>query len=163
MIFLLFGCATRIDHASAPQELIDVAQNFQIEEGKGRVYFFMGRLNGDGAQINEATEIYVNDNRIVTLGNKDEYAFIDLTPGTYALKSVFISSGAGLGDYPPVNFEIKTGDIKFLAITPFNQIPPATYALGAIGVLGGGNMVTILIEDETYKNKISQYKLISLD
>lgn len=84
LLFMLTACATKINHPSAPQEQINNAKSFNVHPEKVRVHFFMGKYNGDGFQLNEAMEIYVNEIKVVSLGNKNEYAFIDLSPGNYS-------------------------------------------------------------------------------
>jgi len=163
LLILLPSCATIINHPPAPQEQIDKAQNFEVEKGKARVHFFLGKYNGEKPQLNEAMEIYVNEKKVVTLGNKDEFAAIDLLPGSYAFKCKGLSPGSGMATPVPLEMRVESGELVFLAATFFDKTPGVAYLFGAVGALAGKNFIYTFVKDDNFRQVIGKYKLISLD
>lgn len=163
LLLLLTSCATRINYPPAPQEQVNIVQNFEIESGKGRVHFFVGKYNGTGVQLNEAVDVFVNEEKVVTLGNKSEFAVIDLSPGDYSFKCQGISTGSDMATPVPTEIEIKSGDLIFLAANFYDKTSNIAYLFGAVGAIAGKNYIYSFVKDNNYKQLINQYKLIPLN
>jgi hypothetical protein len=163
LMFLLSTCAVRIDHPPASQDQIAKAQDFNVDEGASRTYFFLGKYDGTGTQLNQAMDVYVNEKKIVTLGNKNEFAVSDLKPGKYSFRCKDTGSDSSLADYIPLEADIKSGESLFLACTFFNKSPRTSYLFGAIGAVAQMKLVWTFVEDKSFKQNISNYTLIDLD
>ena len=163
LLLILSSCATKIDHPSAPHDYVSKIQNFEIEPDKGRIHFFIGKFNGDKAQLNEAFEVFINEEKIVTLGNKSEFATIDLSPGVYSLKCQAISAGSGIATSVPIDIEVKQQDLVFLAANFYLKTSNNAYLFGAVGAIAGNNYIYTFARDNTYRKAMPEYKLISLE
>jgi len=92
-------------------------------------------------QLNEVMEIYVNEKKVVTLGNKDEFAAIDLLPSSYAFKCKGLSPGSGMATPVPIEMRVESVELVFLAGTFFDKTPGAAYLFGVVSALAGKNFV----------------------
>jgi hypothetical protein len=167
LMFLFSACANRINHPPASQDQLTKAQNFNVDVGTSRTYFFLGKYDGTGTQLNQAMDVYVNEKKIVTLGNKNEFAISDLKPGKYSFKCKDTGSDSNLADYIPLEAEIKSGESLFLACTFFNKSSGTSNLFGAVGaavqIATQMKLVWTFVEDKSFKQNISNYILIDLD
>jgi hypothetical protein len=165
LLLLLSSCATKINHPPAPQEQIDKAQNFEIKKGTAKVYFFLGKAHmgsTEGGQLNEAMDLFINEKKFVTLGNQDEYAVVDLSPGSYSFKCKAISTGSGIATPVPLEMRIENGELIFLAANFFAKTPGAAFLLGPLGAMANDYSYAF-VRDDNLKQTIGKYKLISSD
>lgn len=163
--FFLTACAgTRINHPPAPLQQQSIVEQFHLNENESRVHFFSGEfINklGWGVTYNEAFEVYINDVKVGVIGNKNEYMAIDLRPGIYNFKWVYIGP-------PPVTppevlqLSIKNKELIFLKANMYEETPTA-----AILLANPGKVFTKFIlrfdQDLSSKNNMREYTLISLN
>lgn len=168
--FFLTACATRINNPIAPLQQQSTVEQFQLDENVSRVHFFFGELfmkNSSGIKMNEVAELYINNVKIGLIGNNQEYIAIDLNPGHYNFKWMPIGSGSGSCEPEPLQLSISNNDLIFLKanMRDASTTAPGTMLFGAIGALAGTSvkLITYLAPDTGLKDKIKEFKLISLN
>ena len=166
--FLLAACGSRIEHPAAPAHQQSVVENFELDKNEARVHFFSGELflkNNSGIKMNESIEFYVNDKKIGLIGNNKEYIAISLPPGSYNFKWMpIIGSESCLPE--PFTLSLSDNELIFLTanMRDASSTSPAAYLFGAIGAALGTNVkvISYFEQDIAIKDKINEYKLISL-
>lgn len=152
------GCATKLTHPIAGQVDQDIVKTCKVEPNTARVAFFTGyiRMYGKDNTHNEAVDILVNDQKVGTIGNKDEYIVVDLPPGKYSFSWQLFSS---ITKTRPIKTELvlTDKDLVFLE-TNLALIETPSMAFGAIGAL----MTAGNIEFEaSFINRYSKGKAIT--
>lgn len=168
--FFLTACATRISHPPAPLQQQSIVEQFQLNGNESRVHFFLGDLfmkNDSGIKMNEAAKIYVNNVKIGSIGNNQEYIAIDLHPALYNFKWMPIGTGSGYCESESLQLFISNNELMFLKanMRDASTTAPGAMLFGAIGALAGTNVkiITYFEPDTGLKDKIKEFKLISLN
>ena len=86
VVLLLIGCVTKMEHPSASLPDQQDVRNFVVEKGLARVHFYLGtaEIYGRKTPMNQAFEIFINNQSAGIVGNKDEFIVADLYPGEYS-------------------------------------------------------------------------------
>ena len=161
--FFLTACVTRINHHPAPLQQQSTVERFQLDENESRVHFFLGEffLYGRATEINQVADVYVNNVKIGTIGNRKEYLAVDLHPGTYDFK--WMSTDADRSQPEPLQLSIEKGELIFVKANMRDVSPVAAKMFGAVGALVGSKFISFFEQDTNLKNNIHEYKLILLN
>jgi hypothetical protein len=83
---LLIGCATRMEQPAANLMDQKLIMDSEVEKGLARVHFYLGTMEvyGKKTPMNEAFEVFINNQSVGVVGNKHEFIVADLYPGRYS-------------------------------------------------------------------------------
>ena len=133
-ILLLLGCATKIENPSANLADQQMVLNSVVEEGLARIHFYLGKTEMYGKEIlaDKAIEIFINNQSVGIVGNKNEFIVVELYPGEYSFTWKSINTtDRGYEKPSPLILKINERDLIFLeAISSLDPGP-----LGAFGGL----------------------------
>ncbi len=164
-IFLLIGCATRMEHPSASLADQKMIMDSVVEKGLARVHFYLGTMEiyGKKTPMNQAFEVFINNQSVGIVGNKDEYIVADLYPGKYS----FMWRAIGRNSEIPILLElyITEQDLIFLEANLVHgaTLTEATLFGPIVGAASAANAKITIGFDRTYaagQQKIFRKRLV---
>ena len=135
-ISLTLGCIATMKHPEI--SLVDrkIIQNYSVPANKGRVVFYLGVVdNFLKPKVNRIADIYINEIKVGTIGNKEEMVVVDVPPNNYRFKWNFPQGAEGYDRALPeiLKLHVQAGQTTYLAANIRTKAPPGAFLLGGLG------------------------------
>lgn len=167
-IVLLSGCAVK--YVQLPASTLDqnAVKNYEMDSNYSRVIFYSGKMSNvqlDTAELDRAIEIFIDNNKIGSVGNKEEMIAADLPPGTYSFKCNVpkndIDNSYTRADI--LTLPVGEKQLIYMKANFHNETPAYGMMFGALGALATMKF-SMVLEQDTQSNgreAIASHRLVS--
>jgi hypothetical protein len=132
LVFLsITGCAVRIEHPEIPLAEKEALHSSSLPANKGRVVFYLGKMFG--VKMNRAADIYINEIKLGTIGNREEMVVVDLPPDNYFFKWNVPQEDMDYSHTQPaiLKIPVQGGQTTYLEANFIDKTSAAAYLFGA--------------------------------
>jgi hypothetical protein len=125
------GCAVRMKHPEISLADRDIITSNSLPENKGRVVFYLGKMLG--VKMDRAADIYINEIKVGTIGNREELVVVDLPPNNYFFKWNVPQEDIDYSHTQPaiLKLYVQNGQTVYLVANFIDKTSAAAYLFGA--------------------------------